>query len=75
MRKREIILDDNLSHDLRPCLAQFNTYTAAYAKVCGLQNRQLLNAAEQARFDVLVTGDKTLHYEQNLLGPSWRLSP
>src|SRR5579872_2395731 len=29
-------------------------------------NGKFLDAAEQAGFDVLVTGDKTLEYEQNL---------
>jgi hypothetical protein len=33
-----------------------------------LQNGELLNAAEAAGFDVLVTTDKNLHYQQNLRG-------
>ena len=68
MTKRKVILDENLPHDLRPCLPQFDTNTAGYARLSGLKNGQLLNAAEKAGFDVLVTGDKTLHYEQNLQG-------
>jgi len=32
----------------------------------GLKNGELLSAAEVAGFDVFVTGDKTLEYEQNL---------
>lgn len=39
--------------------------TAAYAGLAGLKNGELLDAVEQAGFDVLVTGDKTLEYEQN----------
>jgi len=31
-----------------------------------MKNGQLLDAAERAGFDVLVTGDRTLQYEQNL---------
>jgi hypothetical protein len=42
--------------------------TAAYAGFAGLKNGQLLDAAEAAGFAVLLTGDKTLHYEQNLTG-------
>jgi len=68
MTKRRVVLDENLPHDLRPCLPQFDTYTAAYAKLSGLKNGQLLDAAEKAGFEVLVTGDQTLHYEQNLQG-------
>ncbi len=41
--------------------------TVAYAGMAGLKNGALLAAAEEAGFDVLVTGDRTLHYEQNLL--------
>ena len=33
-----------------------------------LKNNNLLQAAEDAGFDVLVTGDQTLHLEQNLHG-------
>ena len=32
----------------------------------GLKNGKLLDSAEAAGFDVLVTGDKTLQYEQNM---------
>jgi putative NIF3 family GTP cyclohydrolase 1 type 2 len=32
----------------------------------GLKNGLLLNAAEDAGFDVLVTGDLSLQYQQNL---------
>ena len=32
----------------------------------GVKNGKLLNAAEEAKFDVLVTADRTLEYEQNL---------
>jgi hypothetical protein len=68
MRKRKVCLDENLPHDLRPCLLQFDTYTAQYAGFAGLKNGKLLEAVESAGFEVLVTGDRTLHYEQNLQG-------
>ena len=42
--------------------------TAAYAGFSGLKNGMLLDAVEAAGFDVLVTGDKTIQYEQNLAG-------
>ena len=49
-----------------------------------MKNGELLSAAEVAGFEVIVTGDKTLEYEQNmkdrkiavvsLSAPHWRLS-
>jgi len=58
----------------------FNTYMG----FGGLKNGELLSAAEVAGFEVIVTGDKTLEYEQNmkdrkiavvsLSAPHWRLS-
>jgi hypothetical protein len=66
--KRRILLDENVPHDLRHHLGQHETMTVAYAGFAGYKNGQLLDAAEAAGFDVLVTGDRTLHYEQNLSG-------
>ena len=51
---------------MRSHLGPHEVQTAAYAGFAGLTNGQLLDAAETAGFDVLVTGDRTLHYEQNL---------
>ena len=34
----------------------------------GLKNGELLDVAEARAFDVLITGDRTLHFEQNLSG-------
>lgn len=65
---KRVLLDENLPHDLRPYLSQFDTFTASYAGLAGLKNGHLLDAAEEAAFDVLVTGDKTLQHEQNLAG-------
>jgi hypothetical protein len=61
-----ILLDENLPHALRNYLPEHETVTAAYAGLAGLKNGELLDAVEHAGFDVLVTGDKTLEYEQNL---------
>ena len=64
----KILLDENLAHPLRHFLRHHDTYTAAYAGFAGLKNGKLLDAAEAADFHVLVTGDKTMQYEQNLQG-------
>jgi hypothetical protein len=64
----KVLLDANVAHDLRPYLQHHDTFTAAYLGWAGLKNGELLDAAEWSGFDVLVTGDRTLHYEQNLSG-------
>jgi hypothetical protein len=62
----KVLLDENIPHDLRPALGHHDTFTVGYMGWGGLKNGKLLDAAEGAHFDVLVTGDKTLEYEQNL---------
>jgi predicted nuclease of predicted toxin-antitoxin system len=67
VRKR-VLLDENLPHALRNSLPVHEVVTAAYAGLAGYQNGELLKAATEAGFEVLVTGDQTLQYEQNLAG-------
>ncbi len=64
----KILFDANVPHDLRPFLSHHQTFTAAYLGWAGLKNGELLSAAEAESFDVLITGDKTLHHEQNMTG-------
>jgi len=48
-----------------------HSHTVREARAQGwdpLSNGELLKAAEEAGFDVLVTTDKNLHYQQNLEG-------
>jgi hypothetical protein len=61
----KVLLDENIAHDLRAFLGHHETFTVAYMGWGGLKNGKLLDAAENAGFGVLVTGDRTLHYEQN----------
>lgn len=63
-----VLLDENIPHALRNFLPNHETWTAAYAGLAGLKNGELLRAASEARFEVLITADKTLRYEQNLAG-------
>jgi hypothetical protein len=42
--------------------------TARYAGLAGLSNGELLTAAETARFDVFLTADQGIEYQQNLTG-------
>jgi hypothetical protein len=64
----KVLLDENLPHDLRHHLSHHDTFTAVYAGFSGMKNGELLQVAEEAGFDVLVTGDRTLHLKQNMGG-------
>jgi hypothetical protein len=63
----KVLLDENLPHSLREHYLQCETFTAAYMGWAGLKNGELLDVAEDGAF-VLITGDRTLQYEQNLSG-------
>lgn len=69
-----VLLDEDIAHMLRSalqsCIPRHEVATASYAGFAGLKNGPLLSAAEDDGFDVLVTGDKTLTYEQNMVGRS-----
>jgi PIN like domain len=62
----KVLLDENLDHALRKLLGRHEVVTVAYMGWAGLKNGELLAVAERAGIEVLLTGDKTLRYEQNL---------
>jgi len=62
-----IILDENVPFALRRMLAPRQVTTVQQSGFRGLQNGALL-AALEGLFDVLVTADKNLRYQQNLAG-------
>ena len=64
----KVLLDENLDHALRNLLGPHEVVTVVYMGWAGLQNGALLRAAEDNGIDVLLTGDQTLSYEQNLSG-------
>ena len=61
-----VLLDENLPHQMRHLLGQYDVRTAAYQGWSGLTNGALLKVAEEAGFAVMVTADKSLNYQQNL---------
>ncbi len=63
-----MLLDEDLPHRLRLMLSEHEVFTVAYMGWGGLKNGELLRKAENAKFDVLITGDQTMPYEQNLPG-------
>lgn len=63
-----ILLDECVDQKLRLLFADHDCQTAAYAKLAGLKNGVLLAAAEAADFDLLITTDQEIPYQQNLDG-------
>jgi alkanesulfonate monooxygenase SsuD/methylene tetrahydromethanopterin reductase-like flavin-dependent oxidoreductase (luciferase family) len=63
-----VLLDENLDHALRKLLVPHDVATVHYMGWAGLKNGELLRTAEDAGFDVLLTGDQSLGFEQNLRG-------
>jgi len=63
-----VLLDECIDEGLRHAFSSHECQTSRYAKLKGLKNGVLLIAAETAGFDVLVTVDKNLPYQQNLSG-------
>jgi hypothetical protein len=57
-----------MPHQLRAHLPNHDVSTAVYVGFGGFTNGELLQAAEAAGFDVLLTGDLSLEYQQNLTG-------
>ena|ERR1700733_10740816 len=63
-----VLFDQATPVPIRPFLEGHTVSTAAHEGWDRLQNGELLNAAEAAGFDVLLTTDKKMRYQQNLAG-------
>jgi hypothetical protein len=63
-----ILLDNNAPRGLVRALAGHTVTEARERGWATLKNGELLSVAEQAGFDVLVTADKNIRYQQNLGG-------
>jgi hypothetical protein len=61
-----VLLDECVSEGLRKYLTGHECQTARYAGLAGLENGQLLTAAQTAKFDVVLTVDRGFEYQQNL---------
>jgi predicted nuclease of predicted toxin-antitoxin system len=62
----KVLLDDNLPHALRNELSTHTCFTVAYMKWGGVENDELLARAAAAGFEVMLTKDANLQYEQSL---------
>lgn len=61
-----ILLDECVDQRLRHLFAEHECQTAGYANLAGLKNGVLLAAAEAAGFEVMVTTDHEIPFQQNL---------
>jgi len=65
----KIILDESVPQKLRLLIEGGHTVvTAWFQGWSGLKNGALLTAAEEAGFDLFITADQELTYQQNLMG-------
>lgn len=67
-----LLFDQGTPVPLRRVLAAHEIVTAYEQGWGTLQNGTLLQAAEAAGFDAIVTTDQNLRYQQNLRGGGWR---
>jgi len=63
-----ILFDQATPVPLRPYLVGHTVHTAAEEGWDQLRNGDLLSAAEAAGFDLLLTTDRNMQYQQNLAG-------
>ena len=61
-----VLLDENLPVGLRRLLPGHEVKHATQLGWDGVENGELIAAAELAGFDVMVTADKSLRYQQNI---------
>ena len=62
---KRILLDENLPQPLRHCLVGHEVATVGFMGWSGTKNGELINLIESA-FDIFITGDQNLRYQQNL---------
>lgn len=62
----KILFDQGTPVPLRNCLQPHTIETADERQWSSMKNGDLLNAAENAGFDLFITTDQNLRYQQNL---------
>lgn len=62
----KILLDECVNRKLKSRLSGFEVYTVAEMNWRSLRNGNLMRAAIENQFDVLLTVDKNLEYQQNM---------
>ena len=64
----KLLVDECVDERLRLLFPGHDCQTARFANLAGLKNGRLLEAAEAAGFDVLITVDRNIPDQQNLSG-------
>ena len=65
---KRVLFDQNVPRPLRRFLSEYDIKVAGEMGWSRTKNGLLLDAAEQAGFEVLLSGDQTIEYEQNMNG-------
>ena len=63
-----VLIDECIDERLQNAFPTHECYTVRFAGFAGLKNGELLKAAESGQYDVMVTVDQGLEYEENLAG-------
>lgn len=63
---RRVLLDENLPETLRHLITSHNVRTVRYMGWSGLDNGNLIAAAETNGFDVMLTADRGMPHQQSL---------
>ena len=61
-----LLIDECIDERLRLLFPGYDCQTARFAKLAGLKNGRLLDAAEAAGFDILITVYQSIPDQQNL---------
>lgn len=61
-----VLLDEQLPRQLAPYIVDHEVRTVHQESWAGLKNGLLLTKAEEAGFEVLITGDKNMPFQQNI---------
>jgi hypothetical protein len=63
---KKVLLDENMPVKLKNKLIGYEVYTVRDKKWNSLKNSSLLAKAEENKFDVFITTDKNLPFQQNI---------
>ena len=63
-----LLLDECVDEHVRLSFPDYDCQTARFAGLAGLKNGHLLDTAEAAGFDVLITVDQSIPDQQNMSG-------
>jgi hypothetical protein len=63
---KKLLLDECVPHRIRISLPEFEVYTVNFMGWGGIKNGKLLQLAVDNHFDLFLTTDKNLPYQQNV---------